>query len=58
MTTNNRVHVIHDSYHGVAMALELLADTHVDETSLSCIECARSCAERLYRSALWCSRGE
>jgi hypothetical protein len=57
-TSNNRVHTIRDSYHGVAMALELLANMHTDEPSLFCIECARSCAERLYRSALWCGRGE
>lgn len=49
---SNHKHEIHDNYHTVAIALELLADMHRDDASLLCIECAQRHAGRLYKSAL------
>jgi hypothetical protein len=43
---------IRDSYHVLAIALELLADIHSDNDSLLYIDSARRHAERLYMSAI------
>jgi hypothetical protein len=48
---SDREHAIHDKYHAVALALELLAEMHGDEASRLCIECAQRCAWCLYENA-------
>jgi hypothetical protein len=44
-----REHAIHDAYHAVSLAIELLAGICDNEESVLCIECAQSSAERLYK---------